>query len=132
METNKQKIKKQIIIKMLIVIAIHLSIVFHFIPVLFLGLFFAERFPNERMQMVMDFLSNNEYIGMSRDECLEMFGEEVHNPNIKSGRYPGYDIDSMMVFKAGRCQWGLSEDYLIYLFFDENGYVEDARISSYL
>ncbi len=81
-----------------------------------LQILFAERFPDEDMQKTLDFLQG-EYVGMSLEECEDVFGQ-----------YDGALDDQVISYPAGHFKWGLSETYEVYIYFDDEGRVVEARL----
>ncbi len=74
---------------------------------------FLPRVPNEELKRALEFERNKDNIGMTFEECEEMFGE--------LGTYPK---SNMLVLQAGHfLRSGFlvdAERYELYIYFDEN------------
>lgn len=115
MEINKRNSSEQI--KIAIIIA--LSIVINFIMGIgwCSNLLLTERFPNKDMQKTLQFLHNDNCVGMTREECEIIFG------------MPERDLDSSIVcYPAGKFQLGLTDEYELYIYYDENNVVKAAEM----
>ena len=82
-----------------------------------LNLLFTERFPDEEMQAALHFLKKENYIGMTIEECEAILGEYDREINNR-----------VICYSAGRFYLGLTDNYELYIYFDENGLVKTARI----
>lgn len=115
METCKNKI--QVIIKTIIAIVLGLFIHIAVIGIFLLANLLACRCPNEELERALDFLKDEQYIGMTIEDCEEIFGE-----------YDGSTEAQVIVYPAGYYQHGLTAEYEIYIFFDEEGKVKAAKL----
>lgn len=82
-----------------------------------LNLLFTERFPDEDMQKTLSFLRNDDYIGMTLEECEAVFG-----------KYEGDANSRVICYPAGTFYLGLTDVYEVRIYFDENGLVKEARM----
>ena len=83
-------------------------------------IFFVPRCPSEELKKALEFVNSENSIGMSLDECKEIFPElSFRSNNQKASVYVG-------CFEYGN--WEGQPEYTLYIFFDENDKVRFAQL----
>ncbi len=73
--------------------------------------------PDDDLQRAIAFMEEGQYIGMTLEECEEIFGDS----GLES---PGQCV----VYPAGNFQWGLSDGYELYIYFDDDERVKAVKL----
>lgn len=76
---------------------------------------FNVRLPNEELQRAITFIQEENYVGMTLEECEEVFGDSGVESPVQ-----------YIVYPAGCFQWGWSDEYELYIYFDENEQVKEV------
>lgn len=100
--------RKKIGLKILLIIVLSIGNVWaivHFAC----GILVVPRMPDERLKLALDFIENEDYIGMTLEECEEIFGDSGKDS-------PGQCI----CYQVGRYNWFGESGYELYIYFDEN------------
>lgn len=76
---------------------------------------FNVRLPNEELQRAITFIQEENYVGMTLEECEEVFGDSGEESPVQ-----------YIVYPAGCFRWGWSDEYELYIYFDENEQVKEV------
>lgn len=108
--------KKKVIIKTIVIIVLFLLIgwmILYFI----IARLTVPRFPEENLKKALELMEDESYIGMSFEECEEIFGD--------SGKEsPGQCV----CYSVGTFQWMGQCDYELHIFFDQEEKVKAIRL----
>ena len=107
---GREKIALKIFLIMVLAVG-NLWAVFHFVC----GILLIPRMPEERLALALEFLEEEEYIGMTLEECEEIFGDSGKDS-------PGQCV----VYRVGRYDWFGADGYELYIYFDEDETVKAA------
>lgn len=76
------------------------------------------RLPDESLQTALDFVENEDYIGMTFEECEAIFGDSGKDS-------PGQCI----VYSVGRFDWMGRREYELHIYFDHDEKVKAAILA---
>ena len=117
---NNKKDYIFILVKSILIIILSFWVVPLLCIVLLFGvvdILFGVRFPDAELKRALEFMEDEQYIGMTLEECEEIFGESnAISPAEK------------IVYPAGYFRWGWSESYEIHIYFDEDERVREVRL----
>lgn len=77
----------------------------------------APRCPDERLKKALELMKSESYIGMTLEECEEIFGDSgVESP------------EQVISYPVGTFQWMGYRNYIFYIYFDEENTVWEVRL----
>lgn len=108
--------KKKLFIKAIVIILLYLLIGWMFLYFI-LGKLAVPRFPEESLKRALEFVEDEKCVGMSFEECEELFGDKEKEDPVQN-----------ICYSVGTFKWMGNAEYVLYIFFDEEDRVKDAML----
>lgn len=119
MENTKQQYIK-ITIKIILIIFLFIILIpllVQLLELMIIKVLGTSLFPNDDLQRAIAFIEDEQYIGMTLEECEAILGD--------SGLESPKDV---IVYPAGNFQWGLSDGYELYIYFDDDQRIKAVKL----